>query len=221
MFKSSVDTKFKAYIKKRLSSLDDGVLEFDPQYRNISDTEVEQLVEILKDPSSHKKYHDTVELSLHLSENMLIAAKFSSDRASARAELMKHLNSGAAYEKFLQICKAQSGDLSALPKAKHKKEFFLKDSGYISKIETEGMGIAGILIGAGRKQLTDKLDLTAGFEMHYKHGDKYDAKTPVLTMYANGTDKFAETEAKLAQCFELSSQPVQKLELIKEDIYSF
>ncbi len=65
MFKSSVDTKFKAYIKKRLSSLDDGVLEFDPQYRNISDTEVEQLVEILKDPTEFVAPVTEIVLSSH------------------------------------------------------------------------------------------------------------------------------------------------------------
>ncbi len=209
----------KAYGKKVIASITDMN---QPTGLKIGNSlEIEECMEILKDPSCHKKYFDTVELSLHLSENMLLAAGHSKTREEARAELSKHLHSGAAYEKFQQICKIQSGDLSKLPKAKYKKEVYLQSSGYISEIQTEHIGLAGIMLGAGRKQLTDKIDYTAGFELHYKLGSKYDSKTPVLSMFADSQDKFAETENKLLQCFKVSDSAVTLNPLVKEDIYSY
>lgn len=52
MPKIKIDAGFRSYIEKQLSLINDGTLEFNPEYTNFTDEEVSQLVDILKNPSA-------------------------------------------------------------------------------------------------------------------------------------------------------------------------
>jgi pyrimidine-nucleoside phosphorylase len=115
-------------------------------------------------------YQDTRELSLELSAQMLFLSEQFGDLASCRKKAEQILVSGRAYEKFVQICNAQGGDLGKIGRAPFQLDILAKQSGFVSKIETEKLGYLNIHLGAGRRQITDVVDPTSGVEFLFKLG---------------------------------------------------
>ncbi len=73
-------------------------------------------------------------------------------------EMEKNLKSGAGLKKFLEMIKAQGGDMSQkMAVAKYKKNIPAPQSGYIHSIECDKLGFAVITLGGGRKQQLTRL----------------------------------------------------------------
>ncbi|MBS1969022.1 MAG: thymidine phosphorylase [Bdellovibrionales bacterium] len=146
--------------------------------------EVEECVEIMQG-KEHRFYHDTRELSLWLSAHMLHMSgkvKTADDGYKLATEM---LVSGKAYKKFEELCSIHSGNLSALPKPKYKITIPAEKSGFVSAFNTESIGVAGILIKAGRAVTTDVIAPTAGIEFHAKVSDSIQAGEPIYTLHGD------------------------------------
>ncbi|HND85525.1 MAG TPA: thymidine phosphorylase, partial [Pseudobdellovibrionaceae bacterium] len=143
-------------------------------------------------------YADVRELSLQLSAHMLLLGNAARDLHTAYEMALATLQDGRALRKFHEICEAQGGDLTKLPTPTQSYVIQAPTSGFVSKMETEKLGIVGIMIKAGRSKTTDVLDLTAGIEYHAKIGDQVQAGQPLLTLYGNSKSLLAEA-APLAQ----------------------
>lgn len=112
-------------------------------------------------------------------------------------EMEKNLKSGAGLKKFLEMIKAQGGDISQkMAVAKYKKNIPAPQSGYIHSIECDKLGFAVITLGGGRKVATDQIDFAVGFENPKKIGDKVIAGEPLITMHYNDPQK-AEVAEKM------------------------
>lgn len=179
--------------------------------------EIEECIAILN-RQNHEHFRDCVDLSLRLSAYMIYIGNKADNVEQAYEMAQSYISSGQAFEKFKEIIQHQGGDLSKLPKAKYKKSLSLDKSGYIKKIHNEKVGIAGILLGAGRTQITDDLDPTAGFEFHYKIGDKYEKGQNLISIYANSETKIDEVMEYLQQSIILDDEPTQAPPLIYDEI---
>lgn len=146
--------------------------------------EVEECVEIMQG-KEHRFYHETRELSLWLSAHMLHMSgkvKTADDGYKLATEM---LVSGKAFKKFEELCSIHSGNLSALPKPKYKITITAEKSGFVSAFNTESIGVAGILIKAGRAVTTDVIAPTAGIEFHAKVSDSIQAGEPIYTLHGD------------------------------------
>src|SRR4051812_48957642 len=101
---------------------------------------------------------DTRELTQVLGGEMLVLAGVVSDPDAGRARITKALGDGSALEVFRKVVEAQGGDPrvcdspgSVLPKPKHREELGLRP-GRIVAIDSEALGIAALLLGAGRRR---------------------------------------------------------------------
>jgi pyrimidine-nucleoside phosphorylase len=182
--------------------------------------EIQECVEILKDPSTHKKYFDTVDLSLALSAEMLRLAGRSKTYEEGYALAKLTLESGRAYEKFEKLCRAQGGDLNRLPNSYDAIDYVATESGYISSINAEKIGVAGILIEAGRKTTDDKIDPRSGFEVLVKVGDKIEKGQPMVKIFAKDKDKASSANDQLRHAFRISPDTISPLPLIAERVVS-
>lgn len=152
--------------------------------------EVQECVEILQGKSFHSLsgvdlYTDTRELSLWLSAHMLLLAGKTKNIDDAYNLASDLLSSGKAFKKFEELCAIHGGNLSALPKPKHQLVVPAEKAGYISALNTESIGVAGILIKAGRAVTTDIIAPTAGIEFHVKIGDPVNAGDSVFTLHGD------------------------------------
>src|SRR5262249_53836540 len=111
---------------------------------------------------------DTRELVHALGAEMLVLAGVVRDPDEGRARIEKVLGDGSALEKFRAIVTAQGGDPrvcdspgSVLPKPKSRDEVTLRP-GRIKAIDSEALGIAALVLGAGRRTKDDVIDPAAG-----------------------------------------------------------
>lgn len=99
----------------------------------------------------------------------------------ARASAL--LESGAAYSKFEELVKRQGGRLSELPRATALSEVRSLGPGVIASIETEQVGYAALVMGAGRQKSTDVIHPTAGIEVLVRLGDHVEKGQPLYRLY--------------------------------------
>lgn len=162
---------------------------------------------------------DLTELCLTLGSHMVVLANRAKDEVEARKMLEDNLTNGKALNKFKTFLEAQGGDSSVidskemLPKAKFQFELPSKESGTISKIEANEIGMAAMMLGAGRATKDSKIDLSVGIVLQKKVGDTVEKGESLLTIYSNSkpVDKVKE---KLYQNIHISRNNVEIPELI-------
>ena len=111
---------------------------------------------------------DTRELTHALGGEMLVLGGVVRDAADGRERIARALGDGSALEVFRKLVAAQGGDPrvcdspgSVLPRARHRDELALPP-GRITAIDSEALGIAAVLLGAGRRTTDDVIDPAAG-----------------------------------------------------------
>lgn len=173
--------------------------------------EVEECLGILR---GENVAPDTTELSLKLAGMMLYLGGVSSTEDKGIEQSRALLNSGKAYEKFEQLCTIHGGNINALPRPKKSLPICSLESGYLSQMNTEAIGIAGIKIKAGRAKADDVIRPTSGIEFHKKIGEQVQVGEPVFTIWGDDTDLLRLAKPDLERAFVVSEQLVAKDVLI-------
>lgn len=152
---------------------------------------------------------DLTELVLTLGAQMMVLAQKAETLEDARAQLQSVIDNGAAVEKFKTFLSNQGGDASVvddpskLPTAKYTFELPAKQSGVVSEMVANEIGIASMMLGAGRQTKEDDIDLAVGLVLHKKIGDKVSEGESLLTIYANQED-VAAVKQKLYENITIS-----------------
>ena len=181
-----------------------------PLGNNIGNSlEVIEAVEVLK----NKGPKDLLEVSKELAANML---HLGLDKELKECFLMVEevLKSGKALDKLMEMVAAQGGDTEVIKDSdkfkKPKFSFEIKSErkGYISHMDTETIGIASSLLGAGRKTKEDSIDYSAGIKLIRKTGDYVKPSDVLCIMYADNEDLFVEAAKKFLSGLEFSDEKV-------------
>lgn len=142
---------------------------------------------------------------------LMIAAGLNISEEEALEKVKENLYNGKGYEKMLEWVKAQGGDITSLPIAKHSKEITSPKDGYISKINALEIGKLSRKLGAGRLTKDDTIDLTVGIILNYKVGDFVSKGKSLATILYNDKEL---TNEEILSCYEFSEQKVEKPKLI-------
>jgi pyrimidine-nucleoside phosphorylase len=183
--------------------------------------EVWECVDIMKG-MPHPMSADLIELSNALSGWMLyLAGKSASPQAGA--ELSDQiLRNGKAYQAWLKIVRAQSGNASIFenPAAFHKPQAtrVLKASraGYLAGMDCKQVGWAVQRLGAGRTKPGDPVSAHAGIESHLKLGQKIEAGQPLFTLFSEEEALLEEPYRMLEATLSIADAPPQKMPLVRE-----
>ncbi|MDO5376220.1 pyrimidine-nucleoside phosphorylase [Staphylococcus rostri] len=145
---------------------------------------------------------DLTELVLTLGSQMVVLAEKAETLEEAREMLQGVIDNGKALEKFKVFLSNQGGDASVvddpskLPTAKYTFELPAKQSGVVSEMIANEIGIASMMLGAGRQTKEDTIDLAVGLVLNKKVGDAVEEGESLLTIYANQED-VEQVKAKL------------------------
>lgn len=137
---------------------------------------------------------DLLEMCYALGSQMVVLAKGAANLTEARAKLQEALESGAALEKFKEMIRNQGGDVAVvdhperLLTAKYEFDLPALQEGVVTKIVANEVGVAAMLLGAGRKTKEDRIDYAVGLKLHKKVGDPVAEGESLLTIYANSED---------------------------------
>ncbi|MGG5357316.1 MULTISPECIES: pyrimidine-nucleoside phosphorylase [unclassified Enterococcus] len=152
---------------------------------------------------------DLLEMCYVLGSQMVVLAGKAETAEQARKMLEEALESGQALAKFKEMIQNQGGDPSIvdapekLLTAQHVIELPAEDSGVVSKIAAKELGIAAMMLGAGRKTKEDTIDHAVGLRLHKKVGDNVQKGESLLTIYSNNPD-VADVSKLLYQNIEIS-----------------
>ncbi len=134
---------------------------------------------------------DLVEMCYALGSQMVVLAGKAKTIDEARTLLQEALESGKALAKFKEMIQNQGGDPTIVEKperiltARYTMELSAKQSGVVSKIVANELGIAAMMLGAGRKTKEDDIDHAVGLKLHKKIGDTVTKGESLLTIYSN------------------------------------
>jgi pyrimidine-nucleoside phosphorylase len=178
--------------------------------------EVREAIEVLRGGGPA----DLREIAVELAAHMCVLGGAFSGLDAARAELAAMLAGGQALPVFKRFVAAQGGDTDVidhpelLAQAKYRTEVWAQADGHLAKMNAEHVGIAAMMLGAGRKTKEDAIDQAAGITLRKKLGDPVRAGEAIFELYSNKADD-SEARALLEQCYELTDRPVTPEPLIR------
>lgn len=157
--------------------------------------EVKEAIEVLLGRGPE----DLREVALSLATEMLrLSLGYDKDEARTLAE--EAISSGRAHAKLVEWIGEQGGDASLardpslFPTAKYSREVRATSSGYITAMNTEGIGLASVALGAGRVTKDDAIDFTAGIMIAKKTGEYVKAGEIIATLYSSSKERLDEGE---------------------------
>ena len=142
--------------------------------------EVEEVIDILK----NNKQGNLRDLCIELA-SLMVSLGLGIDHDEALNRVLENLSNGKAYDKFLEFVKAQKGDITKLPKASNKIEIRSDKEGYLSNIDALKLGELSMSLGAGRSNMKDKIDYTAGIILNKNIFDYVNIGDVLMTIYTN------------------------------------
>ena len=182
-----------------------------PLGRNIGNSlEVIEAVEALRG----KGPADLTEVCLSLASGMLWLAG-RGGAAACRAMAEDALRSGAALAKLRAMVAAQGGDPaviddpSGFPAAAYEHDVVCMQDGWLYATDTEKIGIAAVLLGAGRETKESVIDPAAGIRLLKKAGDPVKKGDVLARLYAGDAAKFAAAEEKFHSALTFAARRPQ------------
>jgi pyrimidine-nucleoside phosphorylase len=164
---------------------------------------------------------DLTTLSVELAAHMVVLGERAASLDKAR-ELVKNLiASGAGLEKFRQLIEAQGGDPlvvdddDRLPKAALKQEYKAETDGFLLEMDAERIGIASMVLGAGRERVDSPIDHAVGIWLSRKVGDHVARGDVLCTVYYNDEARLKAAAEELRGAFVIGEQDPPKENLIK------
>ena len=147
---------------------------------------------------------DLTELCVALASHMLVI----SDRGNydeCEKNVRRVIENGEALMTFANMVEAQGGNKEWIlnpelfPEAPYSYEVKSDKSGYITGVNTEGYGVASLLLGAGRNTMADQIDFSAGIKLVKKTGDKVEIGDTLAVLYTSDESRFAASQKKLLE----------------------
>lgn len=181
--------------------------------------EVIETIDTLKGNGPEDLVEVTSTITSHLG---LMSGVFSSFEEGFN-ETKKVLNEGLAYEELINFVRAQGGDTSyiinpdKLIEGVKKTNLTASDDGYIEFIESEDVGHGAMLLGAGRQNKDDILNLKVGIDLFVKIGDQVKKGDTIGVIYHN--DKgLKEATSYFNNAIHYSNKLVSRPKLIEKTI---
>ena len=141
--------------------------------------EVIEAIDVLKG-----KQGKLTDLALKISAEMIkISKNITYDMALQEANTA--LQSGKAYQKFLDFVKYQGGDINSLHVSDIKQEIKANKAGIVKNINALNIGKLSCRLGAGRINKEDKIDYGVGVVLNKLVGDKVEIGDTLFTLYKN------------------------------------
>jgi pyrimidine-nucleoside phosphorylase len=132
----------------------------------------------------------------------------------ARGVLLRALDDGSAWHKFVDWITAQGGDPAVLeapgllPRASRVEDLAAPRAGYIAEIDAGQVGLTCVRLGGGREKKGDPIDYAVGIVHHKKVGDRVEKGERLLTIYANDEARLSEARRHLLADIRWSDEPV-------------
>ena len=169
--------------------------------------EVEESLQVLRGEGPA----DLEVLCRQLAANMMyLAGRGSLEQCGQLAE--EAVNYGRALETFALMVAAQGGDAAYIrgektfDRASQSFTINAANSGFVHFIETDDIGRAAGLLGAGRSRKDDVIDPLAGIILHKTLGDRVTEGEPLATLFYNQDEQLREAVGRAESAFVIADE---------------
>lgn len=164
---------------------------------------------------------DLTEISLLLAAKLLeLAGKGSFEECKELAK--SKINDGSALDKLCEMVSLQGGNpdyirnTALFSRAKHIYNVIMPESGYITHMDTAGIGLVCVALGAGRMKKEDSIDPAAGIILHKKTGDYAEKGEIIAVFHASDESFFSNAEQQFILSLTIGNEkPCKKPILLK------
>jgi len=167
---------------------------------------------------------DVVELVTVLGAQMLVSGGAAENEEAGAHMIKAKLAGGGAFEKFLSSIERQGGDVDSilhtdrLPGARSSQDFKASKSGFIQSFNTESVGTASVLLGAGRLRKEDHVDFGSGIYMQRKTGDRVHAGDTIAVLSCNDDTNMEQALRIMEQATTIGPDQPPPFKLVLEVI---
>ena len=161
---------------------------------------------------------DLTDVCLTLAAQMLCMVT-GEDEKACYAMAKDAIDDGSALNKLCEMISAQGGnagvvdDFSLFKQPKHTVEISSEREGYIEHTDAEKIGLASVILGAGREKKGDPIDSSAGIVLKKKTGDRVEKGDTLAIFYTDDESKIKEAKREFFEAFIFGNKkpPAQKL----------
>ncbi len=167
---------------------------------------------------------DLIELCRELAAHCLVLGDAANSVEEGREIYRRTVASGRALAKFREVVALQGGDprvvedYSVLPAAKQSAPLASPRSGCVQSMDTEEIGLALCVLGAGRETVDSLIDPAVGVRFHKKIGDEVAEGEPLCTISYNEEERHVEARRRIVESYVIGSAPLDCPRLIKKTI---
>ena len=184
--------------------------------------EVDEAVDFLTGRYRNQRLYTIVMI---LCSQALMLKGLAKNQEDAHLKLQNVLDSGKAAELFAKMIHALGGPADLvenvwkyLPKAPVIKAVYATNDGYVSAIDTKGVGSTVTLLGGQRKLPDQRLDYAVGISDFVQIGDAVGKDKPIAVIHANDESSFIEARNKLLDCVQISNTSVRENSVIYKTV---
>lgn len=180
-----------------------------------NDIEVIEAIDTLKGQGPE----DFQEICIEFASYMLYLGEIA-PLEECRKKVLDSLKQGNAIEKLAQMVEYQKGDSSYIyhpehfASAKYQCDFKMRESGYITHMDTELCGKTAVVLGAGRETKDSSIDAKAGIRFYHKTGEFVKAGDVVATLYASDETKLQEGLSCLEKVYTFGQEAVKPMKSV-------
>lgn len=173
------------------------------------------------DTLNGKGPEDLTELCLTLGAHMLVLGEKAKNSQEARKILKDIIKSGKGLAKLRELVVAQGGnpayvdDPTIFPLPAIVEKVISNYDGYVKGIKADDIGLAALVLGAGRETKESIIDLAVGIVLHKKIGDAVCKGEAIATIYANDTQKQKASAKMVLGAYEIVQEKIIAKPLIK------
>lgn len=173
------------------------------------------------DTLNGKGPEDFTELVYTLGSYMLLNGGRAESIEEARRKLEEAVSSKKALDKLAEFVKAQGGDPQAVYNPEMLKlaelvyEVEAPQTGYVSHIDCDEIGICSLILGGGRETKESDIDLSVGILLKKKVGAFVNKGESLATVYASDEAKARAAIDRFLQAYHFSEEAPELKKLIR------
>lgn len=177
--------------------------------------EVQEAIEVLKGETDSDLYV----VCRALAANMLMLAGCGDEKKCGKMA-DEAVASGTAFERLKMMVAEQGGDVayvdnpSEFPSAKYSRDIQAPKDGYIFSMDSEAIGTAAVVLGAGRVRKEDAVNHAAGIRIEKKTGDYTKAGEVIATLYTDDESSLNDAQRRYLNAVQISSEKPEKIPMI-------
>ncbi|GFZ99367.1 pyrimidine-nucleoside phosphorylase [Paenibacillus marchantiophytorum] len=181
--------------------------------------EIRESIEVLRGTGDK----DLTEVAISVAAYMAVLGKVFGSFEEAQEAVRDIVLQGKAIDTFKRFVASQGGDPNVvdqpelLPTAAYHFEVLAEQDGFVNQIDAEHIGIAAMLLGAGRAKKEDQIDYAVGLTLNKKIGDAVKVGESLCTLHAN-RQEVQEVVTMIQHAYRIESGEPAPVQLIYDVI---